>query len=141
MSASTLGSGGQGDEFGGEGLPLEVRISEGPLAGTNGAAVSGGGGWPGFESADPIHEPQSDTVAQQPRRVVESYLSRCRVVDTIRFIMQSYQLEDIWLLRYEGLRNLVMLVLAKAYFASVRLGKRAKLVILIHHVQRATKRI
>ena len=74
-------------------------------------------------------------------RVVESYLSRWRVEETIRFIKQSYQLEDIRLLKYEGLRNLVMLVLATAYFASVHLGKRAKLVILVQHVQRAAKRI
>ena len=56
-------------------------------------------------------------------RVVESYLGRWRVEETIRFIKQSYQLEDIRLLKYERLRNLVMLVLATAYFASVYLGK------------------
>ena len=60
---------------------------------------------------------------------------------TIRFIKQSYQLEDIRLLKYERLRNLVMLVLATAYFASVYLGKRTKLVILIQHIERAAKRI
>ncbi len=74
-------------------------------------------------------------------RVVESYLSRWRVEETIRFIKQSYQLEDIRLLKYEGLRNLVMLVLATSYFASVHLGKRAKLGILVQHVERAAKRI
>ena len=74
-------------------------------------------------------------------RVVESYLSRWRVEETIRFIKQSYQLEDIRLLKYARLRNLVMLVLATAYFASVYLGKRAKLVILVQHIERAAKRI
>ena len=74
-------------------------------------------------------------------RVVESYLGRWRVEETIRFIKQSYQLEDIRLLKYERLRNLVMLVLATAYFASVYLGKRAKLVILVQHIERAAKRI
>ena len=34
-----------------------------------------------------------------------------------------------------------MLVLARAYFASVYIGKRAKLVILVQHIQRAAKRI
>ena len=67
-------------------------------------------------------------------RVVESYLGRWRVDETIRFIKQSYQLEDIRLLKYERLRNLVMLVLATAYFASGYLGKRAKLVILVQHI-------
>ena len=62
-----------------------------------------------------------------------------RIGNEIRFIKQSYQLEDIRLLEYERLRNLVMLVLATAYFASVHLGKRAKLGILIQHVQQAAK--
>ena len=44
-------------------------------------------------------------------------------------------------MKYERLRNLVMLVLVAAYFASVYLGKRAKLVILVSHIQRAAKRI
>ena len=42
-------------------------------------------------------------------RVVESYLSRWRVEETIRFIKQSYGLEDIRVLKYERLRNLAML--------------------------------
>ena len=39
-------------------------------------------------------------------RIVKSYLSRWRVEETIRFIKQSYRLEDIRLLRYERLRQL-----------------------------------
>ena len=74
-------------------------------------------------------------------RIVKSYLSRWRVEETIRFIKQSYRLEDIRLLKYERLRTLVMLVLVAAYFASVYLGKRAKLMILVSHIQRAAKRI
>ena len=34
-----------------------------------------------------------------------------------------------------------MLVLVTAYFASVYLGKRAKLAILVQHIERAAKRI
>ena len=44
-------------------------------------------------------------------RVVESYLARWRVEETIRFIKQSYQLEDIRLLLYERLRTMVTLVM------------------------------
>lgn len=51
-------------------------------------------------------------------RVVESYLSRWWVEETIHFIKQSYPLEDIRLLKYERLRNLMILVLAMAYFDS-----------------------
>ena len=57
------------------------------------------------------------------RKVTRSRKSQWRVEETIRFIKQSYQLEDIRLLKYERLRNLVMLVLATAYFASVYLGE------------------
>lgn len=52
-------------------------------------------------------------------RVVESCLARWRVEETIRFVKQSYQLEDIRLLTYERLRNLAALVMVAAYFACV----------------------
>ena len=74
-------------------------------------------------------------------RIVKRYLSRWRVEETIRFIKQSYRFEDIRVLKYERLRNLAMLVLVTAYFASVYLGKRAKLAILGQRIERAAKRI
>ena len=74
-------------------------------------------------------------------RIVTSYLSRWRVEETIRFIKASYGLEDFRILKYERLRNLAMLVLVTAYFASVYLGKRATLAILVQHIERAAKRI
>jgi len=74
-------------------------------------------------------------------RVVKSYLSRWRVEETIRFIKQSYRLEDIRLLRYERLRSMAALVMAVAYFACVSPGKVVKLKILLQHVYRAAKRI
>jgi hypothetical protein len=74
-------------------------------------------------------------------RVVESYLARWRVEETIRFIKQSYQLEDIRLLSYQRLRNMAALVMVAAYFACVYLGKSVKLQILVQHIQQAAKRI
>lgn len=74
-------------------------------------------------------------------RLVESYLTRWRVEEAIRFVKQSYQLEDIRLLRYERLRTMVTLVLAAAYFAAVYLGKKVKLRLLQEHILRAAKRI
>ncbi len=74
-------------------------------------------------------------------RVVESYLSRWRVEETIRFIKQSYRLEDIRLLTYERLRSMATLVMAVAYFACVFLGKIVKLKILLQHIYQAAKRI
>lgn len=74
-------------------------------------------------------------------RIVESYLTRWRVEDTIRFIKQSYNLEDIRLLTYERLRTMAVLVMAVAFFTCVHLGSRAKLRILTQHVYDAAQRI
>jgi hypothetical protein len=74
-------------------------------------------------------------------RIVESYLGRWRVEETIRFIKQSYQLEDIRLLSYERLRTMAVLVMAAAFFTCVHLGSQARLRILTHHVYEAAQRI
>lgn len=74
-------------------------------------------------------------------QIVESYLTRWRVEDTIRFIKQSYDLEDIRLLTYERLRTMAVLVMAVAFFTCVHLGSRPKLRILTLHVYKAAKRI
>ena len=67
-------------------------------------------------------------------RVTRSRKSLWRVEETIRFIKQSYQLEDSRLLTYERLRSMATLVMAVAYFACVYLGKVAKLKILLQHI-------
>jgi hypothetical protein len=72
---------------------------------------------------------------------IEAYLTRWRIEETIRFVKQRYQLEDIRILTYERLRNMMGLVLAASYFAAVYLGVRAKLEILVTHVLKAAKRI
>jgi hypothetical protein len=64
---------------------------------------------------------------------VEAYLTRWRVEDTIRFIKQSYNFEDIRVLTYNRLKNMATLVLAASYFAAVWLGTRTKLNILAMH--------
>lgn len=72
--------------------------------------------------------------------IVRGYLSRWLVEETIRFIKQSYRLEDIRVLDYERLRNLVALVLAAAYFSAVWLGESLKLRILSTRVAKVAKR-
>jgi hypothetical protein len=42
--------------------------------------------------------------------VVQAYLTRWRVEDTIRFIKQSYNVEDIRVLAYQRLKNMAALV-------------------------------
>ena len=72
---------------------------------------------------------------------VEAYLTRWRVEDTIRFIKQSYDFEDIRVLTYNRLKNMATLVLAASYFAAVWLGSTTKLNILAMHALNAAKRI
>jgi hypothetical protein len=73
--------------------------------------------------------------------VVAAYMSRWRVEETIRFLKQSYQLEDIRLRTYVRLQNMMALVIAVAYFTSIYLGVRLKLRVLARHVLRADRRV
>ena len=73
-------------------------------------------------------------------QVVEGYLARWMVEKTIRFIKQSYNLEDLRVLNYDRLRNMVPLVLAAAFFAAARLGESVKLAVLSRHVTKVAKR-
>ena len=73
--------------------------------------------------------------------VMESYITRWRIEETLRFIKQSYKLEDIRLLKYRRLQNMMALVLAVAYFAMVHLGQRIKLGVLSAIVINLSKRI
>ena len=72
---------------------------------------------------------------------VEAYLTRWKVEDTIRFIKQSYDLEDIRVLTYNRLKNMATLVLAASYFTAVWIGTTTKLNILAMHAMNAAKRI
>ena len=74
-------------------------------------------------------------------QVVEGYLGRWRVEDTIRYIKQSYRLEDIRLLDYTRLRNMMAVVLAAVFFASVWLGKSLRKSILVSNITRVSKRL
>lgn len=66
--------------------------------------------------------------------VLEAYLTRWKCEESFRFIKQSYQLEDVRLRSYVGLRNIVVLVHAVFYFVSVLLGQKLKLNILLKHI-------
>jgi hypothetical protein len=74
-------------------------------------------------------------------KIVKAYITRWGIEETIRFIKQSYQLEDIRVQTYRRLQNMMALVLAAAYFASVHIGGKLKLSVLSSLVIRASKRI
>jgi hypothetical protein len=62
--------------------------------------------------------------------IVQIYLTRWKIEETFRFVKQSYNLEDIRVMKYQRLKNLVVLVTAVAYFAATFLGQQMKLRIL-----------
>ena len=62
--------------------------------------------------------------------IAQIYLTRWKIEETFRFVKQSYNLEDIRVLRYQRLKNLVLLMTAAAYFATAFLGQKLKLKIL-----------
>jgi hypothetical protein len=73
--------------------------------------------------------------------VVQSYLTRWKVEETLRFIKQSYQLEDVRVLTYRRLQNMMALVLAVAYFTMTYLTRRLKLKALSRLLLKASRRI
>jgi hypothetical protein len=73
--------------------------------------------------------------------VVEAFLTRWRIEETLRYAKQSYDLENIRVLGYESLKNMMALVLLAMYFSMVFLGQQTKLAVLAHHALRAAKRL
>ncbi len=74
-------------------------------------------------------------------RMVQAYMRRWVIEETIRFIKQSYDLEDVRVLRYRRLQNILPLVMAVSYFASVVLDTKAKLKVMTGYVLKAAKRL
>ena len=72
---------------------------------------------------------------------VAADLTRWRIEETIRFIKQSYDLEDIRVMTYRRLQNMVVLVNAVAFFTASVIGTRMKLEILATHLITASKRL
>ena len=62
------------------------------------------------------------TLAQNTSRdalwqVVEGYITRWRIEDTIRHVKQSYGLEDIRLFKYDKIKAMASVLLATIYFS------------------------
>jgi hypothetical protein len=73
-------------------------------------------------------------------RILEIYLTRWKCEESYRFIKQAYNLEDVRVLSYIALRNMVVLIQAVFYFISVELGKKLKLNILLKKIFERAKR-
>ena len=78
--------------------------------------------------------------AQEGMRILEIYLTRWKCEESYRFIKQAYNLEDVRVLGYTALRNMMVLVQAIFYFVSAELGKNLKLNILLKKLFEKAKR-
>jgi len=74
-------------------------------------------------------------------RFVRAYMRRCSIEETIRYIKQSYEIEDVRVLSYRSLQNIMPLVWATAYFAAVLLDTTSKLKVMAGYVLKAAKRV
>jgi len=77
---------------------------------------------------------------KNPVIILEMYLTRWKVEESIRFLKQEYNLEDVRVRSYAGLRNTVSFLLAVFYFLSVYLGRKLKLNILLKKIYEKAKR-
>ena len=73
--------------------------------------------------------------------IIQAYLRRWSVEETIRFIKQTYDLENIRVLKYARLQNMMALLLAVFYFVAVILDQSQKLTVMAGHVLKSAKRV
>lgn len=73
--------------------------------------------------------------------IISAYLKRWSIEETIRFIKQTYDLENIRVLKYVRLQNMMAVLLAVFYFISVTLDQSQKLTVMAGHVLKCAKRV
>jgi hypothetical protein len=74
-------------------------------------------------------------------RMVKRYLRRWAIEETIRFWKQSYDVENVRVLGYRSLQNMMSLILVVSYFAAKVLDVGSKLKITAAYVLKAAKRV
>jgi len=74
-------------------------------------------------------------------RMVRAYLKRWGIEETIRYVKTCYDLENVRVLNYQGLQNLMPLVLAVMFFAACVLDHDARLRVMAGYVEKAAKRL
>jgi hypothetical protein len=73
--------------------------------------------------------------------MVRAYLKRWAIEETIRYTKTCYDLENVRVLNYQGLQNLMPLVLAAMFFAACILDHDARLRVMAGYVEQAAKRL
>ena len=74
-------------------------------------------------------------------QVVEGYITRWRVEDTIRHVKQSYRLEDMRLFKYDKIKAMAAIVLATTYFSMAWIGNSEKHEVIARSIARMSFRI
>ena len=73
--------------------------------------------------------------------IISAYMKRWAIEETIRFIKQTYDLENIRVLKYVRLKNMMALLLAVFYFVAIILDQTQKLTVMAGHVLKCAKRV
>ena len=73
--------------------------------------------------------------------IIRYYISRWVIEESFRFIKQSYSLEDIRLRRYNGLKNMLAIIVLVYGFLSLHLLLRSNSSILTAHIYERSKRL
>lgn len=74
-------------------------------------------------------------------RWVHAYTKRWSIEETIRYVKVCYDLENVRVLNYQGLQNLMPLLLAVMFFAACVLDHDQRLRIMANYVEQAAKRL
>lgn len=74
-------------------------------------------------------------------QILQSYIKRWSIEETIRYLKQSYDFENIRVLTYTRLKNMAAILLAAIYFITNVLDSSSKLKILASHLLKSAKRV
>ena len=72
---------------------------------------------------------------------VQAYLRRWSIEETIRYMKTCYDVENVRVLNYQGLQNLMPLLLAVMFFAACVLDHDMRLRVMAGYVERTAKRL
>jgi hypothetical protein len=72
---------------------------------------------------------------------VQAYTKRWAIEETIRYIKTAYDLENVRVLTYQGLRNLMALLLGVIFFSACVLDHDTRLRVMANYIERAAQRV
>lgn len=74
-------------------------------------------------------------------QILQSYIKRWSIEETIRYLKQSYDFENIRVLTYTRLKNMAVILLAAIYFITNVIDSSSKLKVLASHLLKSAKRV